>query len=339
MVFTWYLHKKHYFNQVKNSGLDTTTIERIKKNQITILLQDIRQEVCTKLTLNNSNAEIIRDYRGIEVLSSQTMFDVQGVTWMIFSEIDKSEVFEPIYAIKAKIGSMLLVLFIFILVSTFIFSNQIVKQLKLLKNGFISLARGDLSKQVEILTNDEFGDLSRSFNDALARLARLKKSVKYYSRLSEVDTLTQIFNRRKIDEILDSYLENKENIISLIMFDIDFFKKINDKYGHDLGDYALVELSKLVSKNIRAEDILARWGGEEFMIIVIDLDIDKTYELAYKLKLLLNRHRFDTFKSMSCSFGVATLRDNDTKSSLLKRVDDALYKAKESGRDKVSIMR
>lgn len=330
--------KVNYLEQMKKNNFDENLIRSVKQNDTTILLQEVNKEVCSKLKTYVSGAKILVDYRGVEVLSSYTLLDIVGVKWLIFSEIDKDEAFTPLKKIKIKVVSVLCALFIFALISTYFFVINIVRQLELLRDGFKSLSKGDLDKHVEILSHDEFGDLSKNFNSALKNLKNLKKSVKHYSELSEIDTLTKLFNRRKIDEILDLYIKNVEDEkFSLVMFDIDYFKKINDVYGHDVGDYALVTLAEIISKNIRNEDILARWGGEEFLIVLVNLDVNQASQIAEKLRIIVSEYNFDNFSHMSCSFGVVSVKNNDTKQSILKRVDEALYKAKSNGRDMVSV--
>lgn len=153
------------------------------------------------------------------------------------------------------------------------------------------------------------------------------------------DTLTSIYNRRSFDYYLSKELEissQSRNIFSLIMFDIDHFKSVNDNYGHDVGDSVIKELTSLVSSHIRDIDIFARWGGEEFMIISnINIDISEVF--AEKLRKMIDEHDFKHVRSVTCSFGVTQYSADDTKESIVKRCDKALYNAKESGRNKVSV--
>ncbi len=151
------------------------------------------------------------------------------------------------------------------------------------------------------------------------------------------DALTQIYNRSKFDELLERELQLTQRYqtdVSVIMFDIDHFKRINDTHGHDVGDKVLQALSRLVQNNIRDVDIFARWGGEEFMIIT-RTPLDQAYILAEKLRRLCSSESFEIIGSMSCSFGVAHYHPTETKNSLLKRCDTLLYRAKTEGRNRV----
>lgn len=160
-----------------------------------------------------------------------------------------------------------------------------------------------------------------------------------YKALSETDELTKAHNRRFFDEILDALVEtykNKTAPFSLIIFDIDDFKKINDTYGHDAGDFILKRISELVRANIRQEDIFCRIGGEEFVVILKQLDIFGAYVVSEKLRKIVETTDF-TYKGKTIkttiSLGVAEFSKNDTKQTLFKKADIALYTSKTSGKN------
>jgi len=127
---------------------------------------------------------------------------------------------------------------------------------------------------------------------------------------------------------------------TLVMFDIDYFKMINDTYGHDVGDEVLVNLTNIIKQKIRATDIFVRWGGEEFMLFLPETDIEKAkvkIELLQKtIKEVQLTEKID--KPITLSYGLTELLFSDTKTSLLKRVDIALYNAKTKGRDRLEIL-
>lgn len=152
------------------------------------------------------------------------------------------------------------------------------------------------------------------------------------------DPLTKIFNRRKFDETLNHFVnvsKRYKNDLSMIYFDIDHFKKINDSFGHQAGDSVLIELSELVQSKIRDADIFARWGGEEFAILSPETNFDNTIQAAEKIRKEIKNFEFKHVKSVTCSFGVTHLKEKDDIDSFIKRVDKALYQAKETGRNKV----
>jgi diguanylate cyclase (GGDEF)-like protein/PAS domain S-box-containing protein len=155
------------------------------------------------------------------------------------------------------------------------------------------------------------------------------------------DTLTGIYNRRYLKDKLERHVnlaKRYERPLSVIMFDIDFFKHINDTFGHDVGDKVLIATAKAVSENIRNTDIFARYGGEEFVIIAPETTKEDAKILAEKLRSLIENLHFEEGINVTCSFGVVSLEKPDTKETLLKRVDDALYEAKRTGRNKVVVL-
>jgi len=157
---------------------------------------------------------------------------------------------------------------------------------------------------------------------------------------STEDPLTGIYNRRYLENKLEEYIklaQRHNRPLSVIMFDIDFFKHINDTFGHDVGDKVLKAIAKVVSENIRNTDIFARYGGEEFVIIAPETTKEDAKILAEKLRSLIRNLHFEEGINVTCSFGVASLEKHDTKETLLKRADDALYEAKKTGRDKVVV--
>jgi len=156
--------------------------------------------------------------------------------------------------------------------------------------------------------------------------------------LSVTDRLTQLFNRLKIDELLDAELKRASrylNPFSVIMLDLDKFKSVNDTYGHQAGDEVLKELALILKTNVRESDIVGRWGGEEFIIIAPNTNMEDAVELAEKLREKISEFKFSFAGHKTSSFGVAAYRAGDDEKSLIKRADDALYHAKESGRNKV----
>jgi diguanylate cyclase (GGDEF)-like protein len=119
------------------------------------------------------------------------------------------------------------------------------------------------------------------------------------------------------------------------MFDIDHFKQVNDNYGHDIGDKVLIKITNEVSKTIRETDIFARWGGEEFMILTPDTNLESAIGLAERTRRNIEMEEINKVGQITCSFGVTCFKKGDTFNSFVKRADNALYQDKESGRNKV----
>jgi len=168
----------------------------------------------------------------------------------------------------------------------------------------------------------------------------LEEKNRELEELASIDSLTGIYNRNKLREIalyeFRKYSRDKKPI-SFIMLDIDYFKKINDTHGHNVGDYALKTIAKLVLENIRESDAFARWGGEEFVILTPNADVDNAVVLAEKIRKKISNFEFDEIGSITCSFGVAQMQDGFTLENLVENADRALYMAKRSGRNRTEV--
>jgi diguanylate cyclase (GGDEF)-like protein len=153
-------------------------------------------------------------------------------------------------------------------------------------------------------------------------------------KLATVDKMTGAYNRIIFDEIIEREIERIRRYrrpFSMLMFDIDHFKEVNDNYGHNGGDYVLRTIADFVRENIKTLDYFVRWGGEEFLIICSDRKMDETYIVTEKIRKMAEGYIFDQVGKLTISLGVVAALDSDTEDSLLKRVDNAMYKAKREG--------
>ena len=154
------------------------------------------------------------------------------------------------------------------------------------------------------------------------------------------DKLTKIFSRTKFDDMLE--YESKRSIryetqLSLIICDIDYFKEVNDKYGHLVGDEVLKTITKEINKNIRDTDIFARWGGEEFVLLMPQTDLNSAKIVAEQLRSSLEKVSHKKVGVVTCSFGITTFIPTDTLKKFLGRADDSLYQAKQNGRNRIEV--
>jgi len=153
-----------------------------------------------------------------------------------------------------------------------------------------------------------------------------------------LDKLTQIPNRAYFEKSFSIEMKRykrEDMSSSLIILDIDKFKNFNDSYGYQVGDEVLIELASLIYVNKRETDIFTRWGGEEFVKLLPNTSLLNTVKVANKLRERIENHLFINDLRVTCSFGIAEFRQEDEQSSILKRADDALYRAKENGRNRV----
>ncbi|HVU05658.1 MAG TPA: GGDEF domain-containing protein [Polyangiaceae bacterium] len=160
-------------------------------------------------------------------------------------------------------------------------------------------------------------------------------------RMTIVDGLTQIHNKRYLFESLEREIiraRRHDRPLSALMFDIDFFKRINDHYGHLAGDYVLRELAEVVQNRIRRDEVFARYGGEEFCIVLPETTMDGATALAENIREKVAEHSF-VFQGekipVTISIGCALVRENDTATELIQRADEKLYEAKRGGRNRV----
>jgi diguanylate cyclase (GGDEF)-like protein len=159
--------------------------------------------------------------------------------------------------------------------------------------------------------------------------------------LATTDSLTGVANRSDFTRVLVAEMDRARRYgtpLSLIMYDLDHFKRVNDSFGHDTGDDVLRSVTDVVTTHIRVVDVAARWGGEEFMVLMPQSDLEAARITAEKLRQAIEAHRFDKAGTVTVSFGVTTFVPQDDVNSLLKRVDDALYRAKDKGRNRVEIV-
>lgn len=167
----------------------------------------------------------------------------------------------------------------------------------------------------------------------------LSNKLENATKISEIDPLTQLYNRRKIGQMLDEVFSEatlSHQKPALIMVDIDHFKPVNDHFGHLEGDKVLVQITQRMQHSLRKEDVLGRWGGEEFLIILPSTDIDTALFLGERLRKHVVLQLPISSENVTCSFGVTLLQDDDTVESFIRRADKALYLSKENGRNRVT---
>lgn len=169
----------------------------------------------------------------------------------------------------------------------------------------------------------------------------LSKQIEHEKKLitiSETDPLTGIANRRAFMEKIEDVVKINQKFnypLSVILFDIDNFKKVNDTYGHDVGDYVLKEITKIVSNHLRKTDFFVRWGGEEFIILSENTKLEDAIQLAERLRRNVENYEFEKVGHITISLSVAKFKSDENIDSFLKRLDELLYKAKKKGKNRV----
>ena len=168
---------------------------------------------------------------------------------------------------------------------------------------------------------------------------QVNQRTKELKELSQIDFLTKLYNRMKIESVLNKELYRLKRYntpLSVILIDIDNFKRINDMEGHAAGDLVLIKFTKVLKINIRESDSIGRWGGEEFLIVCPDTKKDKAVFIAEKLCSIIDNYDFNTVYKCTASFGVTESLPTDTDHDIFRRADKALYMSKYEGKNRVT---
>lgn len=212
-------------------------------------------------------------------------------------------------------------------------------QFIILSSVFLLVLSLIISIVISIIIKNIFKRYRNSIYKEIERSKEIEKSKQLFKVMANTDALTQIHNRLSIMSIFkDEYLKVKQlkTPLSVIMFDIDYFKNINDTYGHDAGDRVLISMSKIIKEDLRDHDCLGRYGGEEFLIVLPNTNLNISKVIAERLRKRIEDHQFENIKNITISLGVVEVKEDESENEVLKRVDNLLYNSKRTGRNKVS---
>ena len=206
-----------------------------------------------------------------------------------------------------------------------VFKNELIKQNKLL-----SIDKATL----EDLVHERTLELNKTNVELLSKIKEAEHDASH-------DALTGLYNRRIFESLFQKEIHRAKRYsypLSVAILDIDNFKNINDTYGHKFGDEILIGIAILLQQHTRDSDILARWGGEEFIIVFPQSNISNAKDKADKLRKTIENKMFPNFLKITASFGVTSYLEEDTESSFFVRCDKALYKAKELEKNNVQVL-
>ncbi len=191
-------------------------------------------------------------------------------------------------------------------------------------------------------------ELNKSLKEAIEHKEIIQKQQKeledknrFLEELSVTDNLTKLYNRNKLDEVLsiEANRSNRfEHAFGVVIIDIDYFKSVNDLYGHQMGDTVLKEFADILKSNSRKTDTVGRWGGEEFLIICSETNLEGILSFAQSIREKISSFPFAIGEKKTASFGVSVYKKDENVESMIKRADDALYNAKENGRNRVEFL-
>ena len=195
-------------------------------------------------------------------------------------------------------------------------------------------------KELEYLNNNLELLVQNKTDDLLLVNRRLEEEKEALKIMSTTDQLTGLHNRTQLEDIFE--YEKMQSLrykkaFSMIMIDIDYFKDVNDNYGHSVGDKVLQEFAQIFRATFRDVDTISRWGGEEFLILVPNTDLSGIKEVALRVQTAIHQKEFSIVGHKTVSMGVTTLQEDDDFTSIVKRSDAALYHAKNRGRDRVEV--
>lgn len=182
--------------------------------------------------------------------------------------------------------------------------------------------------------------LERQAQEMVVIAEQLSQAKEVAEKLAVTDRLTGLFNRLKLDQAFTAEYERCRRYghpLSIVIFDLDHFKSVNDTFGHQVGDTVLIAVADILRQCVRTVDIAGRWGGEEFLVISPDTDVHGAEQLAEKIRAAIEAYDFPTVGHKTASFGVAEFAEGDSIDTLTTRADSALYHAKETGRNRVTV--
>lgn len=248
-----------------------------------------------------------------------------------------------VFALKEKKESVFWVLSLFVFVILLVLSDTFnILAFKKYSVAYIAVALSlyILMSVSFYISNNLRKNYEKTIEEKTTELVELNKELKY---LSFFDALTGIFNRRQIVKTLENELERQKrykNPFSLILIDVDFFKKVNDNYGHLFGDLVLKKMTKVILEVLRTTDTFGRYGGEEFLIILPYTDMRQAQEVANRIRTKVKNTPFyyeeDNLNlQITVSMGISQYEDGENEDDILARADKALYRAKYQGRDQI----
>ena len=291
--------------------------------------------------------------------------------WTLFVTTKESDIFLDIKALVEDVtitASLVLIVFFPIIIYL---TNSVTRPIVELTKDVRNSVSSHYTQFTGQSSKDEIGQLSKAFKNTIEEIQQynrnleavvarrtnelndanhdLELSVKLLNEnnqkltwLAMYDPLTNLFNRRAlIEHVHQEFISKNDSDVpmSLVLIDLDHFKAINDTYGHDVGDLVLTHIAAFLTSNLRKQDIIARWGGEEFVVMLKDTSIVQGEEIANKLREQIMLEDFSPVKALSFSAGVATFNVGESFDELIARADKALYLAKNAGRNCVKTER
>lgn len=340
----WRLFDVHIFDAVKENvqiGMDFIPIARVEADPVLSAIFGQLVSAQNNFLPRNEYGNL---YWVLNDLNNHPVF-------LVRQESAERAFGENLVSISVLVGSLMSSIILVLMV--LFFSQTIIKRLLQAQKTMLHIVNtGNYDKRLKTSNDDEIDNMFTQFNQLLGQIQIQNKELKDQNmeleQLSRQDALTGIANRRFMDDSLDRTWRQgarSGTSLSVLMIDIDFFKPYNDNYGHQAGDQVLQRVAQALQSNLhRATDYLARYGGEEFYVILTDTAPDAAIDIAERLRESIEeldiRHEYSgVAKAVTISIGISSVvpRANANQNELIKLADEALYRAKREGRNRVSL--
>ncbi len=312
-------------------------------HESSFLTRNISDTINSPIRFNEKVGELSFELNDTDKLAYYSRIDKIG--WIIVTVVDKREIIKPVILqilISILIIGVVAVLLAWVLSASL--SKRFIVPLMKLKKRVNAIITGDCNRgPVYTYPDNEIGKIALDIeqfteNELYEKNIELQAINKQLELISTTDQLTKLPNRYKMNSELEKEWKRAiryKNKFSLIMFDIDWFKKINDTYGHQAGDSALHEIARLTKRTLRSTDIIARWGGEEFLVLCPGTHLSGAKALAIKLCSTIENYQFTLGTAITISAGLCEFDEHKSIEDMIKEADGKLYEAKRQGRNTV----
>ncbi|MEA3352773.1 MAG: diguanylate cyclase [Campylobacterota bacterium] len=307
--------KPEYFVDILSEQFNVEAEILVKTKALSVLLAQKKYPMIGEYSIISKNPLFDNISKSIDISKTQQLINYNNKTYMVYTNLN----------LRDFQGENISKIIILKDITDFIENNN--KSLVII-NSFTLMIFLLILTILYIVLNK----FSSEIQENVKTITKLNQRSSILKSKADTDELTKAFNKRYFDKYLKKFLRKHKNG-SLIFFDIDHFKKINDTHGHLAGDEILKKLSLIVKSFLREEDLFVRWGGEEFVVLIENMGINSAQKKAEEIRKLIENTLFYNDIPVTISLGVTQIIDDDTKDILIKRADNLLYKAKSSGRN------
>ncbi|WP_165313606.1 GGDEF domain-containing protein [Vibrio ziniensis] len=300
--------------------------------------------------------QLMRELEAGEKQVATTFVDIRGSRQLVglvyLPEIDWYEItlidlnlFLPVSHFTKIVVVFIVTLLIALMMMNLVLNRLVLNPISELDKALVLFEKGkNPSSEITTRRRGELGRVINHFIQMAETVLQSKRELERkvlertaeLERLTQIDPLTELYNRRGMTERIESSInlaDRKGIQLGLLWIDIDWFKEINDTYGHAAGDESLRAMAKIIKETIRSYDMAARWGGDEFLVLLVNVDERDLVQMAHRLCAQISKHKFSECFSITVSVGGAMYVRGQYIDTLLQNADTALYKAKENGRN------